>query len=552
MDNESLNIEKDAQHMADTLRLEVDTMMKTIKAKKSKEKIIAKAVTISYHYLGCQVSIIECLKAKHNYIASNINLSGTKHDIIQSFDISYSTPYVKATLRIGNQLQAGLEFNDAEVISNIVTTEVQMTEYNAEFKLFYQKLYNKETIQTYSQNLLENCLNFPCPPKAFSIIESYNINESFQRQLDYVLCQKWAHPIDLNSNESIEQQLKRMRGGDFFPDLDEETGLIRMGALDANKAYASNMLQSACLVTFPPYANFLEKSIKITSVNIQDEIKDYNLYRVNGQMNGDIKAYLMFDKKDIIYYGFILKEILVTLPDFTFQITGVCEAYKVVKLDWSNDIKRLYANPKLSTIQKKAIPNVLLGSCDKYKSRRITGECFYSKKDADASYNISEAQTRVQIPKKKDDSISWEECKKEVMSKLEEQLENDIDEELDYKYKPNYEYDCQPPTRASDSIDTYFKTNNMYQKKLYKLHINVIEQKESTFNQGFLPFSVMKYNLQRLSLLKMWDRIEKTGTLLPFGVKTDSIFVAENNLKNRTLLNKALNKEGFKGYSESK
>jgi hypothetical protein len=206
-----------------------------------------------------------------------------------------------------------------------------------------------------------------------------------------------------------------------------------------------------------------------------------------------------------------------------------------------------------------------LGCCDKYKSRRIIGECFYSKKDADASYNISEAQTRVQIPKKKDDSISWEDCEKEVMSKLEEQLENDINEELDYKYKSNYQYDCGPmsfgdcdcdtkrttPTCASD-IDTYIEINNLYQKKLYKLHINVIEQKESTFNQGFLPFSVMKYNLQRLSLLKLWDRIEKTGTLLPFGVKTDSIFVAENNLKNRTLLNKALNKQGFKGYSESK
>jgi hypothetical protein len=89
--------------------------MKTIKAKKSKERIIAKEVTISYHYMGCQVSLIECLKAKHNYIASNINLNGTKHDIIQSFDISYSTPYVKATLRIGNQLQAGLEFNDSRI-----------------------------------------------------------------------------------------------------------------------------------------------------------------------------------------------------------------------------------------------------------------------------------------------------------------------------------------------------------------------------------------------------------------------------------------------------
>ena len=431
-----------------------------------------------------------------------------------------------------------------------------MKEYNAEFKQFYQKLYNKETIQTYSQNLLENCLNFPCPPKAFSIIESYNINEMFQHQLDYVLCQKLDNPIDLDSNVSIEQQLKRKRGGEFMSD--DYGTLIRIGALDANKAYASNMLQSGCVVTFPPFSNFLEKSVKITSVNIQDEIEDYNLYRVNGRMNGDIKAYLMFDKKDIIYYGFILKEILKLLPEFTFQITGVCEAYKVVKLDWSNDIKRLYANPKLSTIQKKTIPNVLLGSCDKYKSRRITGECFYKKKDADASYNISEGQkTRVQIPKK-DDSILWEECKIKVMSKLEEQLENDIAEELDYKYssiEPSFEYNSnpKPPTssiRAND-FDTYIKINNLYQKKLYKLHINVFKQKESTFNQGFLPYSVMKYNTQRLCLLKMWNRIEKSGTLLPFGVKTDSIFVAENNSKNRKLLNTALNKEGFKGYSES-
>ena len=199
-----------------------------------------------------------------------------------------------------------------------------------------------------------------------------------------------------------------------------------------------------------------------------------------------------------------------------------------------------------------------MGSCDKYKSRKFTGECFYKKKDADASYNISEGQkTRVQIPKK-DDSILWEECKIKVMSKLEEQLENDIAEELDYKYssiEPSFEYNSnpKPPTssiRAND-FDTYIKINNLYQKKLYKLHINVFKQEESTFNQGFLPYSVMKYNTQRLCLLKMWNRIEKSGTLLPFGVKTDSIFVAENNSKNRRRLNTALNKEGFKGYSES-
>ena len=180
---------------------------------------------------------------------------------------------------------------------------------------------------------------------------------------------------------------------------------------------------------------------------------------------------------------------------------------------------------------QSAIPNVLLGCCDKYRSLLITGEVFFSKIDADASYNISKNRTRVQVAKKTTDDYKtetlWENCENEVKAKLEKQIQNEIN--------------------ASDSR-MFSLTNELYHKRLFKLHINVNEKKESTFNQGFLPISVMKYNTQRLSLLKWWIKIEKSGKLLPIGCKTDSIFVCENNDLNRELLNDQLTLLGFKGY----
>jgi hypothetical protein len=547
VDTKSMNIEKDSDNIVATIRNEVDIIMKTFSSssKTPKKQIISKRVLISYHYIGCKVSIIECLKTKHNYVANNLILSGSKSDIIQSFDISYSNPYVQATLRIGNMLQAGLEYNDADVVANLVKTEDQMVEYNSEFKRFYQKLYNKETIQTYSENLLENLMKYPCPPKGFSIMESFSSKEILRLELqeNTERAEEGLEPLD--NSELEERAMWRVK---------------RVGAIDANKAYASNMLKTGRVVTFPPYSGFVSKSVKITKNNIH-EIKDNNFYRVTGQLTGDIKGYLMFDKKYIIYYGSILKEIITLLPDFTFSISAMCVAYKAIKIDWSSDIKRLYANEKLSTAQKKAIPNVLLGCCDKYRSTIITGECYYSKNDADTAYNISPNLTRVQVAKKQNDETEtlWEDCEKDVMAKLEKQLEDEIDYELSYK---SQYYDCGPmpledcdtkplpvtPTTPAISYDIYNLTNNEYQKKLYKLHINVNEKKESLFNQGFLPISVMKYNTQRLSLLKWWIKIENSGTILPIACKTDSIFVCDNNALNRELLNSSLANLGFKGY----
>jgi hypothetical protein len=84
------------------------------------------------------------------------------------------------------------------------------------------------------------------------------------------------------------------------------------------------------------------------------------------------------------------------------------------------------------------------------------------------------------------------------------------------------------------------RINNDYQNKKPTLHLNIQRNRTSTFDQGFLAISLMKYNHNRLSILKMWLRIIDSGTLLPIAVKTDNIFVAESTFVNYRWLSKRM------------
>ena len=516
VDTKLTNIERDAKDMVRTVEHEAEKAMLEMPVAQANAAIVKfqKTICITYHYVGCGVSIIECLKNNHNYIASSIQLSGSSNEVLKSFDISYSTPSVKVSLRVGNMLREGLAGSDCDVVGDLVQTVNHMTEYNNEFKRFYQRLYNKQTITTYSDSLLENLLEYTCPPLAFSLFESDD--------------------NDAEDEDDLTVYLDTEEGGDELEDDANKfiSAPVVIGALDANKAYASNMLAMGCAVKFSPFSSFVAKRLQITRANVAT-LNDYSLYRVIGSFKGDFKKYLVFDKKTIIYYGLFLKEIVRVLPDITFGISGVCDSFMVTEMDWSEDLKRLYANENLSKDQKKAIPNVLLGCCDKYKDFRMTGEAFHSKTDADAMYNIdgNSGCSRVRLYKKKPDTASWKSSDEEVVQSYETAFEEGLAEEIE--------------RQVVDRYDTWNKTNNLYQQKTFKLHVNVNRKRSSTYSQGFLPISVMKYNCQRVSLLKMWNRIERSGTLLPVGVKTDSIFVCENTANNREFLNEKMELLGF-------
>ena len=59
-------------------------------------------------------------------------------------------------------------------------------------------------------------------------------------------------------------------------------------------------------------------------------------------------------------------------------------------------------------------------------------------------------------------------------------------------------------------------------------HIYIVQTKKTTHHMtdGFLPVALLKYQLQRLVVLRMWKRIEDSADHVPIGVKTDCIFVS--------------------------
>jgi len=84
-----------------------------------------------------------------------------------------------------------------------------------------------------------------------------------------------------------------------------------------------------------------------------------------------------------------------------------------------------------------------------------------------------------------------------------------------------------------ESLEKYEKADSWRKYTVEQLKADrqmwIVQTKKVTckMTDGFLPISLLKYQLQRLVILRMWKRIETTSDLVPIGVKTDCIFVAD-------------------------
>jgi hypothetical protein len=269
------------------------------------------------------------------------------------------------------------------------------------------------------------------------------------------------------------------------------------------------------------------------------KLSDFTIYKVHTEKLGedDIARYLIFDKKIVLYYGKYLKEVITMLPGVTFKITASAEPYMTRTIDWSVDLKRLYANKNLNNDQKKLIPNTLLGCADKFQSHDITADCFFSRSEANNVYSANEGISRVRVRSNLAD-VTWEKCREQVEEALLEEMgqHDDCHDEQDHDCRD--EFGIQVSSKYE--LAKWERINNVYQSKKPTLHLNIQRNRTSTFDQGFLAISLMKYNHNRLSILKMWLRIIDSGTLLPIAVKTDNIFVAESTFVNYRWLSKRM------------
>jgi hypothetical protein len=63
--------------------------------------------------------------------------------------------------------------------------------------------------------------------------------------------------------------------------------------------------------------------------------------------------------------------------------------------------------------------------------------------------------------------------------------------------------------------------------KVRSVYVNMYKQPKRFMGDGFLLISLLKYQMARLGLLKLWIEIEASDELIPIGLKTDCFFVAQ-------------------------
>ena len=479
IDRNITNIEADAQKMVDVLMKMVWNQQNAkVKSKQFKQ------VRATYHYCGDFVRIAYELKNKHNLVVNQLRLSGRHSDEVKAFSVVYKAHYIDARLVIGKIMEIQVLESDVDVVSQTLTHE-GFDSYNAEYQLFYTKLYNKANMSTYSKSLSHELRTYTCAPPSFG--KGFGMED---------LC---------------------------------------IGGIDKNKAYASNMLEMDRVPIFSPFSE-MERFDHPLYMNKDNAYKlsDFAIYKVQTETldETDIARYLIFDKKIVLYYGKYLRQVLQLLPVVKFKITAFIEPYKTNTIDWSGDLKRLYANERLTNDQKKLIPNTLLGCLDKYQSEEFIADCFFSRTEANNMFNANEGISRVKVRSNLAD-VTWDEC--------EAQVEDELMGEMD-----NLAHDCVYDEFGHQMTSPYSNrkwelTNNRYQRKKPTLHVNVYSKSTSTFDQGFLPISLMKYNHNRIAVLKMWLRIIDSGTLIPIAVKTDCVFVADSNFENYRWLSERMN-----------
>ena len=151
----------------------------------------------------------------------------------------------------------------------------------------------------------------------------------------------------------------------------------------------------------------------------------------------------------------------------------------------------MYGDETIPIRMKKNIVNCLLGCVDKWDVSKRYCEWHDSEMDANSMLGINPNGKRIEISLKRHETVV-----------------------------PNAFFEG-----AIDDV-AYLSQHEVYQNsQIQSMFVNAVSSVDHRFSEGFLPISVLKYQLQRLRVLKSWQMVERSKTLEPVGVKVDNVFV---------------------------
>jgi hypothetical protein len=270
---------------------------------------------------------------------------------------------------------------------------------------------------------------------------------------------------------------------------------------DNNKAYTARMIQLKYLPVGDEWCDFKHYEKGST-------IKKYNIYLVKAENVTDPRDLIIFDKTHVLTTGFTLLEIN---PKCEYEILQVWEPIQLVPNPMKEVVKELWENPAVSMAKKKMMMNINIGCLDKRKNKMNRAEFFQDKAEAFAKQKKMINSVVMPIKVERESDTDGHELDKGVDIKSSRPIEEQVDEILNIK-------------------------------QLYL----VIDSREKELEEGFLPISIFKSDLQRLEMWKMYGTLENAG-LKVMGMNTDALFVAHNQdkaLKEFELRNDKLFKTG--------
>jgi hypothetical protein len=251
--------------------------------------------------------------------------------------------------------------------------------------------------------------------------------------------------------------------------------------LDMIKAYTARVLQ---MQNFPIGDQFCF----FEPYKPGTQIEDYNLYIVQKFNVTKKNEIILFNQTTVVTSGITVKYL--NLKKIKHEIIAHWQPWRLGENTIEQFVKELWEDETLSIEQKKMIMNVNLGCLDKTYNTKIRGECFNNKHDAYAKQKKVMNSEVVPFSKHND-------------------TDDDENNDLDFGL------DVPPPKHEDNKVPDYL------QQELYLLITTIRKQ----LQDGFLPISFMKYDLQRLELSKMCFALEKFGIEVK-GINVDSLFIA--------------------------
>ena len=397
-----------------------------------------KTTYVVVHHFGELCPLLTALKANHGVVGGRITIGRSDQGVvIRDFKIKH----LNVIFAVGNALNSKGEMTGQheQDASAAMDTVEGIERFNRHYQPLYEMTFNRNVMSCYAPKWLSVVKPLRCAPLAFCVEE----------------------------------------GGDGY-------------SIDANKAYTTTLLHD--IKVLPVF----DEGCCFVQCPIDSPLEDYSLYVVEtiAWHHYSPAERIIFDRSVCLYYGKVLKRAreLVELP---FLLRGVCHPRRLVSIDYTESIKRLYTDEEIDAATRKTIVNCFMGSMDKMKHVSRSGEWFANEQEANS--RLCKDARRINI------AVGIGSVSEELAAAIE--------------------------ADTADEAESWRLQNDALERSRETIYVNVDERTEYHFSEGFLPVSQLKYQFQRLRVLASWLQVEQSKTLVPIGVKTDAIFVRRKNAR---------------------